>query len=68
MAVAVMRPRRHDGVAMAQEAPEFIKPSATLSSFERLEIYKRQYWFRLFDSFEDDFSGLQRIGQPITKL
>ncbi len=56
-----MRPRRHDGIVMAQEVPEFIKPSATLSSFERLEIYNRQYWFRLFDSFEDDFPGLKSV-------
>lgn len=56
-----MRPRRHDGVVMAQDAPEFIKPSATLSSLERLEIYNRQYWFRLFDSFEDDFPGLKAV-------
>ncbi len=56
-----MHPRRHDGVVMVQEAAEFIKPSATLSSFERLEIYNRQYWFRLFDSFEDDFPGLKSV-------
>jgi len=56
-----MRTRRRDGVVMAQEAPEFIRPSATLSSFERLEIYNRQYWFRLFDSLEDDFPGLKAV-------
>jgi hypothetical protein len=56
-----MRKRRRDGVFMASEAPEFIKPSATLSSFERLEIYNRQYWFRLYDSFEEDFPGLKAV-------
>jgi hypothetical protein len=60
-AADTLRPRRLDGVVMTQEAPEFIKPSATLSSLERLEIYNRQYWFRLFDSFEDDFPGLKAV-------
>lgn len=56
-----MRKRRRDGVAMSLEAPQFIKPGATLTSFERLEIYNRQYWFRLYDSFEDDFPGLKAV-------
>lgn len=70
MAAAVMEPltqgettrkRRRDNVEMSVEAAQFIKPSATLSSFERLEIYNRQYWFRLYDSFEDDFAGLRAV-------
>lgn len=56
-----MRKKRRDGVVMAQEAPDFIKPSTTLTSFERLEIYNRQYWFRLYSSFEDDFPGLKAV-------
>lgn len=56
-----MRQRRSDGVAMAQEASEFIKPGRTLTSFERLEIYNRQYWFRLYASFEEDFPGLRAV-------
>lgn len=56
-----MRKRRRDNVEMSNEASQFIKPSATLSSFERLEIYNRQYWFRLYDSFEDDFAGLKAV-------
>lgn len=70
MAVAVMEPltqmdamrkRRRDGVVMACEAPEFIKPSAALTAVERLEIYNRQYWFRLYDSFQEDFPGLKAV-------
>ena len=34
---------------MRAAASEFIKPNDRLSSFERLEIYNRQYWFRLLD-------------------
>jgi hypothetical protein len=37
------------------EAAVLIKPNDSLSSLERLEIYNRQYWFRLYSSFEDDF-------------
>src|SRR6202012_5144244 len=39
----------------------FIKPNDRLSSFERLEIYNRQYWFRIYSSFEEDFPGLKAI-------
>jgi hypothetical protein len=70
MAAAVMQPltaddfsrkRRADGSVMAEDAAEFIKPSHILSSFERLEIYNRQYWFRLYDAFTEDFPGLQAV-------
>lgn len=70
MAAAVMQPltreeqmRRRDreGRSNEHEAAEFIKPNDRLSSFERLEIYNRQYWFRLFASFEEDFPGVQAI-------
>lgn len=70
MAAAVMEPltaqestrkTRRDGVTMEQEAAAFIKPNAVLTSFERLEIYNRQYWFRLYSSFEDDFPGLLAV-------
>ncbi|MBV8673625.1 MAG: putative DNA-binding domain-containing protein, partial [Acidobacteriaceae bacterium] len=36
-------------------------PNDRLSSFERLEIYNRQYWFRLYSSFEEDFPGLKAV-------
>lgn len=70
MAAAVMQPltlseemRRRDpqGRLNDREAAEFIKPNDRLTSFERLEIYNRQYWFRLFASFEEDFPGVQAI-------
>lgn len=70
MASAVMRPltqdeqmRRRDTKkhSVEKEASSFIKPNDRLSSFERLEIYNRQYWFRLFSSFEEDFPGLKSI-------
>ncbi len=69
-AAAVMHPltknetmprRRRDGVANTSEAAALIKPNDRLTGFERLEIYNRQYWFRLYTSFEEDFSGLKAI-------
>jgi len=60
----VMRKSRRDGTSMADEAAAFIKPSDALTSFERLEIYNRQYWFRLFDSLEEDFPGLNAVLGP----
>lgn len=70
MAAAVMHPltraetmprRRRDGASNLHEAEAIIRPNERLSSFERLEIYNRQYWFRLYSSFEEDFPGLQAI-------
>ncbi|MGA2583340.1 MAG: DNA-binding domain-containing protein [Tepidisphaeraceae bacterium] len=40
---------------------EFIKPNDRLTSFERIEIYNKQYWFRLVDCMYDDFPGLSAI-------
>jgi hypothetical protein len=53
--------RRKDGASNEREAEALIKPNDRLTSFERLEIYNRQYWFRLYSSFEEDFRGLKAI-------
>lgn len=53
--------RRRDGVSNTSEAEALIKPNDRLTAFERLEIYNRQYWFRLYSSFEEDFPGLRAI-------
>ena len=37
------------------------KPNDRLSSFERLEIYNRVYWFRVLDCLYDDYPGLRAI-------
>jgi len=47
-----------DGKPMRSHAATFIKPNEKLSSFERLEIYNRQYWFRVLSSFAEDFPGV----------
>ena len=46
---------------MRAAASEFIKPNDRLSSFERLEIYNRQYWFRLLDCLYEDYPGLLAV-------
>ncbi len=70
MARAVMRPltRRDrmqvkwiDGRPTEIVVNQFIKPNDRLTSFERLEIYNRQYWFRLRDCFYDDYPGLRAV-------
>ena len=42
-------------------AEAIIKPNDRLTSFERLEIYNRQYWFRILDCFYDDYPGLRAV-------
>lgn len=70
MASAVLRPltdddgmqlKWTDGSDMAAVADRFIKPNDRLSSFERLEIYNRVYWFRVLDCLWDDYPGLRAI-------
>lgn len=56
-----MRARSPDGQSMRKVAASFIKPNDRLTSFERLEIYNRQYWFRIKDCFYDDYPGLRAI-------
>ena len=49
------------GKSLAKVASRIIKPNDRLTSFERLEIYNRQYWFRVLDGFSDDFPGLRAV-------
>ncbi len=56
-----MQKRWTDGTLMKSVAAEFIKPNDRLTSFERLEIYNRQYWFRVLDCLYDDYPGLRAI-------
>jgi hypothetical protein len=46
---------------MSAYAARFIKPNDRLTSFERLEIYNRQYWFRVLGSLAEDFPGLRAV-------
>ena len=70
MARAVMQPltssermqrRAPGGGPMKRYASRFIKPNDRLTSFERLEIYNRQYWFRVLSALGEDFPGLRSV-------
>ena len=70
MAEAVMRPLRRDegmqtawkdGTPAADVAARIIKPNDRLSSFERLQIYNQQYWWRLLGAFGEDFWALRAV-------
>lgn len=70
MAEDVMRPLTPDfqmqatseaGASIADLVSSYIKPNDRLSSFERLEIYNRQYWFRIIDALSDDFPALSAV-------
>src|SRR5271166_4245600 len=56
-----MRQRTSDGRSLRRIAEQIIKPNDRLSSFERLEIYNRQYWFRVLAALAEDFEGLRLI-------
>ena len=79
MAEAVMRPLRRDdgmqtawkdGTPAADVAARIIKPNDRLTSFDRLQIYNQQYWWRLLGSFGEDFHALRAVvgGRKFDKL
>jgi hypothetical protein len=70
MAAAIMQPltpeegmqtTAPDGSSMADLAESIIAPNSRLTSFERLEIYNRQYWFRVLGVLEEDFPALRAV-------
>src|SRR5580658_274930 len=70
MAAAVMMPltaeeemgsTAPDGRATSEIAASFIAPNSRLTAFERLEIYNRQYWFRVMGALEEDFRALRAV-------
>jgi len=58
---AKMNPRWIDDTSARNVAASFIKPNDRLTSFERLQLYNRQYWFRLLDCFYEDYPGLRAV-------
>jgi hypothetical protein len=70
MAAAVMQPLTADeqmrttlpdGRDMSEVAATFIAPNSKLTAFERLEIYNRQYWFRMLGALAEDFPALRAV-------
>ena len=56
-----MRRVAPNGRPMRAVAAQFIKPNDRLTSFERLEIYNKQYWFRVLSNLMEDFPGLRAV-------
>jgi hypothetical protein len=56
-----LAPAWTDGRPTSSLVGEFLKPNDRLTSEERLAIYARSYWFRLFDCLYDDFPGLRSL-------
>lgn len=46
--------------AFLETAATAMTPSGSLAATERLELYHRQYWYRLLDSLAEDFPSLRR--------
>ena len=56
-----MQPTTADGRPMSAIADTYIKPNSRLSSLDRLEIYNRQYWFRVITAVAEDFPALNTV-------
>lgn len=56
-----MQKQTEDGSSVEHLAESYIKPNDRLSSFDRLEIYNRQYWFRVMGAVAEDFPALQAV-------
>jgi len=50
-----------DGRSVSGIVACYVKPNAQLSSFERLEIYNRQYWFRVIGAVSEDYPALHAV-------
>jgi hypothetical protein len=50
-----------DGRSISGAVACYVKPNAQLSSFERLEIYNRQYWFRVIGAVSEDYPALHAV-------
>jgi hypothetical protein len=59
-----MQPSTSEGKSTQELANTYIKPNDRLSSFDRLEIYNRQYWFRVIGAVSEDFPAIAAILGP----
>ena len=55
------RPRLPDGRSVRELANALIKPNDRMTSFERIQVYNQQYWFRILASLSEDFPGLRGL-------
>ncbi len=56
-----MQQKTEDGRCINELAESYVKPNDRLTSFERLEIYNRQYWFRTIAAVSEDFPALAAV-------
>ncbi|MCU1314437.1 MAG: hypothetical protein JWM54_2194, partial [Acidobacteriaceae bacterium] len=56
-----MQTLTENGKSTADIASTYIKPNPLLSSFDRLEIYNRQYWFRVIGAVSEDYPALNAL-------
>jgi hypothetical protein len=56
-----MQEKTEDGRSLSELAESYVKPNDRLTSFERLEIYNRQYWFRTIAAVSEDFPALAAV-------
>jgi hypothetical protein len=56
-----MQKVNEDGQSLEEVAESYIKPNDRLTSFERLEIYNQQYWFRVIGAVSEDFPALNAV-------
>jgi Putative DNA-binding domain len=59
-----MQRTTEDGQSTEEIAASYISPNNRLTSFERLEIYNRQYWFRLITAVSEDYPTLNAVLGP----
>jgi hypothetical protein len=50
-----------DGSSVEEIVASYVKPNDRLSSFERMEIYNRQYWFRVIAAVSEDYPALNAV-------
>lgn len=59
-----MQTETAEGRPLSDLAAAYVKPNDRLTSFERLELYNRQYWFRVIAAVSEDFPALNAaLGQ-----
>jgi hypothetical protein len=59
-----MQPFTEGGQRTSELIDSYIKPNSLLSAFERLEIYNRQYWFRVIAAVSEDYPALNAVLGP----
>ncbi len=57
----VGRPLGNGGALSYADADEYLLASPTLEPWQRIELYNKQYWYRLIDVYQENFPLLVRL-------